>query len=123
VFRHPAILRLQGDFLMNDDSHANPLSGSPSGAVAAAARNIGNGAVQATRDVASTAAQEASQVSRAAREWWLQHKYDTLHAVEGVRDRSQEYVRAQPIKSVLVAAGFGALIATVWILAARRSHS
>lgn len=119
MFRHPVILRLQGDFLMND-SHADRPSGSPTSAVAAAARNIGNGAAQATRDVAGTAAQEAGAVGRAAREWWLQHRYDAMHAVESARDRSLDAVRAQPVRAVLLAAGLGALIAAVWILAGRR---
>lgn len=106
-----------------NDPHANQPTGSPSDAVASAARNIGNGAAQATREIASTASQEAAEVGRAAREWWLQQKYGALHAVEGARERSEEYVRARPIKSVLAAAGIGALIAAVWILAARRGHT
>lgn len=105
-----------------NDPHANEPYGSPSSAVASAARNIGNGAARATREVAGTAAQEAGQVGRAAREWWLQHKYDALHAMDGARERSIEVVRAQPIRSVLVAAGIGALIAAVWILASRRDR-
>ncbi len=93
-----------------------------------AASSIGRAVEQTGRDLsnglhnaADTASGEIANVGQAARDWWLQHKDDALHAVRSAKDqaravgdRSQEYVRAQPVKSVLVAAALGALVAAVW---------
>ncbi len=112
-----------------NETQTNDLQNSPAQAAAVAARRIGNGASQAAHDIAQTTTREAGHVGQAAREWWQQHKEDATHTMESAKSRvqqwnvdSQDYVRARPVKSVFLAAGFGMLIGAVWALAARRER-
>lgn len=74
-------------------------------------------------------AQEAHRFGEMAKAWW-QHNADLVRdAADTVRDeagalseRGQRYVRDEPVKSVLIAAAFGAAVTGLAMLALKRDR-
>lgn len=86
-------------------------------------------AADAAREAGDVAAREAARIGELARAWWRDHARSALDAAGMVKDeaaalgdRTQRYVRDEPVKSVLIAAAAGALVTGLLMLAARRSH-
>lgn len=74
-------------------------------------------------------AQEARRFGEMASTWWRQNADLVREAAGNVRDeaselgeRGQRYVRDEPVKSVLIAAAFGAAVTGLVMLALKRDR-
>jgi ElaB/YqjD/DUF883 family membrane-anchored ribosome-binding protein len=74
------------------------------------------------REVSDTANQEAAKVSHIVRDWLGQQTEGVREQAVAVSERTQRYVRDEPLKSVLVAAAAGALVTGLVVFAARRTR-
>ena len=102
---------------------------STSAQLSSAARDAGSqlrsAAADSAQQLSEAAAAESTRLSEAARDWMHRQQEMASHAAHAVKseaaalaDRSQRYVRDEPMKSVFVAAAAGALI-TVVLMALR----
>lgn len=79
------------------------------------------------RPVGDAMAGEGAKAAALARQWWAQgaagchDAVDTVkHEAQVLNDRTQAYVRDEPVKSLLIAAGVGAAITGVAMMLMRR---
>jgi ElaB/YqjD/DUF883 family membrane-anchored ribosome-binding protein len=96
----------------------------PLSQAAAAARDH---ARTAAHEIGDAASREAARVGEMVRQWVERQSDAARHAVGTVRDeathladRTQAYVRDEPVKSVLAAAAAGALLTALVVFATRR---
>lgn len=80
-------------------------------------------------DLSAAGLQRAKQARDMAREWWergAQSARDTADTVRSeagaLSTRSQRYVRAEPVKSMVIAAAAGALIAGLLAIGGSRRY-
>jgi ElaB/YqjD/DUF883 family membrane-anchored ribosome-binding protein len=113
--------------MMHLSSSRDPRNDSPVRVASSAAQHIGSSAAQAARDVGDVASREAEQIGSAVRDWWLQRRDGALQTVDQARqgayavgERTQDYVRQAPMKSLLGAVALGALLAAIALLVSRR---
>lgn len=83
-----------------------------------------NDAPAEARELAS---REAARIGEMARDWWQRHARNALDLADTVRgeaavagERTRQYVRDEPLRSVLVAAAAGAVITGLLMLLGRR---
>lgn len=81
----------------------------------------------AGRDLKALAAEESARLGTHVRGWLSDQAAAARHAAESIRDeaaaagdRTQQYVRDEPIRSVLMAATAGALLAGLLLAIGRR---
>lgn len=83
----------------------------------------------AAGEAGETVAQEASRVGELARSWWTRNAGLVRGAASTVRDeaaaigsRTRLYVKDEPVRSMLVAAAFGAALTGLLVWLFRREH-
>lgn len=81
----------------------------------------------AASDTADTVAQEASRFGELARSWWTRNATAVRDAAGSMREgasalgsRTRLYVKDEPVKSVVVAAAFGAALTGLLLWLFRR---
>lgn len=79
------------------------------------------------RPVGDAMASESAKAAALARQWWQQGAAGCQDAVDTVKreaqvlnDRTQAYVRDEPVKSLLIAAGVGAAVTGIAMMLMRR---
>lgn len=79
------------------------------------------------RPVGEAVASEGAKAAALARHWWAQGATGCQDAVDTVKreaqvlnDRTQAYVRDEPVKSLLIAAGVGAAVTGIAMMLMRR---
>jgi ElaB/YqjD/DUF883 family membrane-anchored ribosome-binding protein len=89
-------------------------------AVAEGAQALREQIGESVREVGSAASQEAAKVSHIVRDW-LGHQSDCVRQqAQAATERTQRYVRDEPLKSVLMAAAAGALVTGLVVMATRK---
>lgn len=73
------------------------------------------------REVSGTARSEAGKVGRVVRDWLGPQADGVRQQALAATERTQSYVREEPIKSVLIAAAAGALVTGVALFLTRRA--
>jgi ElaB/YqjD/DUF883 family membrane-anchored ribosome-binding protein len=81
-------------------------------------------ATPAARELAS---RDAARIGEMARDWWQRHSRSALDLADSVKheaavagDRTRGYVRAEPLRSVLMAAAAGAVLTGLMMFFGRR---
>lgn len=94
---------------------------------AEAASQIKHAASDGMREMTDAAHREATRLGQSAREWLDKSKGNALDLATTLRhdavvmgDRTQHYVREEPVKSMLIAAAAGAALTSLIMLATRR---
>lgn len=79
------------------------------------------------RPVGDAVASEGAKAAAMARQWWAHGAAGCQDAVDTVKreaqvlnDRTQAYVRDEPVKSMLIAAGVGAAVTGIAMMLMRR---
>lgn len=93
------------------------------------ASTAGEKAASVVQPVAEAVAKEAARFGEMAESWWTRNaqmaKSAALHVKDeasALNDRTQRYVRDEPIKSVLVAAAVGAALTGLIVLLTKRDR-
>jgi ElaB/YqjD/DUF883 family membrane-anchored ribosome-binding protein len=105
-------------------SYTQPLSNTPdTDALRRAATDLRDDVSASARDLAETAGEHVTRAREQAREWVNRSAARAKDAVTDLRDqaqavgdRTQQYVRDEPLKSVAIAAVAGAAIAGLLML-------
>ncbi|MES2887773.1 MAG: DUF883 C-terminal domain-containing protein [Pseudomonadota bacterium] len=87
-------------------------------------------AVAAAQSVASAAADDVTRITDWAKEWWQRYATTAMNAAAAVKeeteivgDHTREFVRERPMQALLIAAGVGALVGSLAVLASQRPRS
>ena len=95
-------------------------------AVIQAGHEMQEAAVEGARKASNAAMTEAARIGDLAREWLQRQAQSAQSAATAVRDqaaaandRTQRYVRDEPVKAVLIAAAAGAVLTGLVLLATR----
>jgi ElaB/YqjD/DUF883 family membrane-anchored ribosome-binding protein len=83
----------------------------------------------AAAEARELASREAARIGEMARDWWQRNTRTALDLADSVKgeavaagERTRQYVRDEPMRSVLVAVAAGAVISGVVMLLGRRSR-
>jgi ElaB/YqjD/DUF883 family membrane-anchored ribosome-binding protein len=90
-------------------------------AIADGAQTLGEQVGDSAREVSGTAKAEAGKVTRIVRDWLAPQADGVRRQAIAATERTQGYVREEPIKSVLIAAAAGALVTGLALLLTRRA--
>ncbi|HSI49607.1 MAG TPA: hypothetical protein VLA61_15145 [Ideonella sp.] len=108
---------------MSTTPNTTPTSSTISGAANAAADK----AASVVQPVAEAVAKEAARFGEMAESWWTRNaqmaKSAAVHVKDeaaALNDRTQRYVRDEPVKSMLVAAAVGAALTGLIVLLAKQ---
>lgn len=93
----------------------------------AQARALNDKAPDGAESMASEALEDVTRITNLAKDWLQRYASSAMSAAAAVkeesdivRDQTREFVRERPMQALLIAAGVGALIGGIAVLASRR---